>query len=248
MNQAKRALVLGGAGGMGAAGVTALVKAGWQVTIGDRSEPEGDLGAKAFFETDVSSDADLSAAVDGTVNLLGGLDAVWNNAGVCLLGNAETMKLEDFDKSYAINVRANAVLARLVVPHLRNAGGGSLLFTASGAGVFIAPGVMPYGVSKAALVAMTRHLALEYGKCGIRVNALCPGWIDTKFNTPSWELFGGREAFLEKVPASIPLGRMGTVEEMGDFVRFILSPEASFMTGQALTMDGGESLRAGATR
>ncbi|MBN3853965.1 SDR family oxidoreductase [Paraburkholderia sp. Ac-20340] len=248
MNQVKRALVIGGAGGMGAAGVKSLVKAGWQVTIADLSEPDVDLGSAAFFKTDVSSDADLRAAVEGSVKILGGLDAVWNNAGVCLLGNAETMKVEDFDKSYLVNVRANAILARLVVPHLRTAGGGSILFTASGAGVFIAPGVMPYGVSKAALVAMTRHLALEYGKCGIRVNALCPGWIDTKFNTPSWELFGGRETFLEKVPASIPLGRMGTVEEMGDFVRFILSPEASFMTGQALTMDGGESLRAGATR
>ncbi|WP_322092546.1 SDR family NAD(P)-dependent oxidoreductase [Paraburkholderia bannensis] len=248
MNNTKRALVIGGAGGMGAAGVAALLKDGWQVTVADRAEPEDNLGAAAFFKTDVSNDEELAEAVDGTVKLFGGLDAVWNNAGVCLLGNAETMKVEDFDKSYAVNVRANAILARLVVPHLRNAGGGSILFTASGAGVFIAPGVLPYGVTKAALVAMTRHLALEYGKCGIRVNALCPGWIDTQFNTPSWELFGGREAFLEKVPASIPLGRMGTVEEMGEFVRFILSPEAKFMTGQALTMDGGESLRAGATR
>jgi Dehydrogenases with different specificities (related to short-chain alcohol dehydrogenases) len=132
-------------------------------------------------------------------------------AGVCHVGSVESMDLDEFSLSFALNVRANAVLARSALPALRRAGGGSLLFTASGASVMVAKGSLPYIVSKSALLTMTR------------------------------------QAFLEKVPELVPLHRMGTVEEFGGIVRFILSQEARFMTGQALVIDGGESLIKGSS-
>ena len=95
---------------------------------------------------------------------------------------------------------------------------------------------------KAAALALARQVARDYSSEGIRVNALCPGWIDTPFNTPAWENFGGRERFLAEVPRLVPLGRIGTPEEAGKLACFLLSDDAAYMTGHALVADGGESL------
>jgi NAD(P)-dependent dehydrogenase (short-subunit alcohol dehydrogenase family) len=243
-----RVLVIGGSNGIGAAGVKALKAAGASIVLGDRSQPTVDLGVEAFCHVDIGNDEQIQQAVSTAAAKLGGLDAVWNNAGVLYDGTVEKMSLDEFTLSFNLNVRANAVLARTVIPVLRQNGGGSILFTASAASIMVSKGSLPYGVTKSALLTMTRQLALNYASEGIRVNALCPGWIDTPFNKPAWEAFGGREAFLETVPPSIPLQRMGTVEEMGAVVRFILSDDAKFFTGQAIVPDGGESLTVGATR
>lgn len=247
-NENQRILVIGGSSGMGEAGVRTLVAAGARVVMADVKPAPEDLGAKRVLKIDIGKDAEIGSVVSEAADILGGLDAVWNNAGVCYVGTVETMDLEAFDKSYALNVRANAILARAALPLLRKAGGGSLLFTASAASIMVAKGSLPYQMSKSALLTMTRQLALEYAADGIRVNALCPGWVDTPFNAPSWEMFGGYESFLQKVPELVPLRRMGTVEEFGAIVRFLLSPDARFMTGQAVVVDGGESLIKGPTR
>jgi NAD(P)-dependent dehydrogenase (short-subunit alcohol dehydrogenase family) len=244
----KRILVIGGASGIGAAGVRALNDAGARVVLGDLNPPSEELGAELFCPVDIGRDEQLLSIVGKANESLGGLDGVWNNAGVCHVGSVETMSLDGFDLCFRLNVRANAVLARAVIPILRAGGGGSILFTASAAGVMVEQSTLPYGVTKSALVTMTRQLALEYAKAGIRVNALCPGWVDTPFNKPAWDAFGGRDAFLEKVPPTIPLSRMGTVEEMGAVVRFLLSDDARFFTGQAIVPDGGQGLECGGTR
>jgi len=247
-NEKQRVLVIGGSSGMGEAGVRALLSAGARVVMADIKPSPEDLGAERVLTIDIGNDTAISSVVADAAAVLGGIDAVWNNAGVCYVGSVESMDLDAFDKSYALNVRANAVLARAVLPHLRKAGGGSLLFTASAASIMVAKGSLPYQMSKSALLTMTRQLALEYAADGIRVNALCPGWVDTPFNAPSWEMFGGYDSFLQKVPELVPLHRMGTVEEFGAIVKFILSAEARFMTGQAVVVDGGESLIKGPTR
>lgn len=243
-----RILVVGGSSGMGEAGVRALAASGARVVMADRKAAPDDLGAERVLAIDIGDDERIASAVAEAAEILGGLDAVWNNAGVCHVGTLESMELDAFDLSFALNVRANAVLARAALPLLREAGGGSLLFTASAASIMVAKGSLPYIVSKSALLTMTRQLALEYAGDNIRVNALCPGWVDTPFNAPAWEMFGGRESFLQKVPELVPLHRMGTVEEFGAIVRFILSADARFMTGQAVVVDGGESLIKGPTR
>ena len=112
----------------------------------------------------------------------------------------------DFDRSFAINVRAHAVVCGAAVPHLRAAGGGAICITASNSALLSEPQLAPYAVTKAAALALARQVARDYSSEGIRVNALCPGWIDTPFNTPAWENFGGRERFLTEVPRLVPAG------------------------------------------
>ena len=240
--QQQRILVIGGASGMGEAGIRALAASGARLVLADLKPAPENLPVERALSIDIADDARIAAVLDEAATVLGGLDAVWNNAGICHVGTVETMDMAGFDLSFALNVRANAVLARAALPHLRQAGGGSLLFTASAASVMVAKGSLPYIMSKSSLLTMTRQLALEYAAEGIRVNALCPGWVDTPFNAPAWDMMGGYDSFLQQVPNLVPLRRMGSVGEFGAIVRFILSQDASFMTGQAIVVDGGESL------
>jgi NAD(P)-dependent dehydrogenase (short-subunit alcohol dehydrogenase family) len=244
----KRALIIGGANGMGRAGVGALVATGWRVAVADRVRSEPVAGVHDVLTADLADDRSIVGAVAAAAESLGGLDAVWNHAGLLCVGDLETLDLADLDRSYAINLRANVVLARQVVGHLRAAGGGSLLFTSSAAGVNLGPGVLPYTVTKTALIALVRQLALTHAADGIRVNALCPGWVDTAFNEPAWEQFGGRAGFLDKLPELVPLGRMATLDEIGALVASLLGDAGAFITGQAIVVDGGEGLEKGSTR
>jgi dihydroanticapsin dehydrogenase len=241
-----RIVVLGGAGGIGAAGVRALVERGHRVAVADIASVPPDLGAEVALKADAGVDDDVASAVDRAVDVLGGLDAAWSHAGVQHLGTVESMTLDDFDRSYRINLRAHAILARAVIPHLRAVGGGSLLFTASGAGLVVDRAAVPYATMKAALVTFARLLALDHASDGIRVNALCPGWVDTPFNAPAYEQLGGYEAFLAAVPDLTPLGRVAGPDEIGRLAAWILTaPEASYITGQPIVADGGDTLRYG---
>jgi len=148
--------------------------------------------------------------------------------------------VEAFDRSYALNVRSHFVCAQVAVPHLRSAGGGSLLVTASNAGLQTEGRMLAYATTKAAAVALVRNLARDHAPDRIRVNALCPGFIDTPFNAPVWDTFGGREAFVSGIGETIPLGRMGTPEEVARQALFLLSDAVALMTGQVLAADGGE--------
>ena len=171
-----------------------------------------EIGASAFH-VDATDTAALQAFVAAAAEALGGLDYVWSNVGIQIAGSVEQASPEDFDRSFAINVRAHAVVCGAAVPHLRASGGGAICITASNSALLSEPQLAPYAVTKAAALALARQVARDYSGEGIRVNALCPGWIDTPFNTPAWENFGGRERFLEEVPRLVPLGRIGTPEE-----------------------------------
>lgn len=173
--ESQRVFVLGGAGGIGAAGVRALVAAGHRVAVADIARVPPELGAEVALTADAGVDDKVTAAVGQAVDALGGLDAAWSHAGVQLLGTVESMALDDLDRSYRINLRAHAVFARAVIPHLRAASGGSLLFTASGAGLVVDRAAIPYATIKSALVTFARLLALDHAADRIRVNALCPG-------------------------------------------------------------------------
>jgi NAD(P)-dependent dehydrogenase (short-subunit alcohol dehydrogenase family) len=100
--------------------------------------------------------------------------------------------------------------------------------------------MLPYAVTKAAALALARQVARDFAGDGIRVNALCPGWVDTPFNEPAWRAYGGRESFLESVPKLVPLGRISTPEEIARLACFLLSEEAAYVTGHAFVADGGE--------
>jgi NAD(P)-dependent dehydrogenase (short-subunit alcohol dehydrogenase family) len=243
---AMRTLILGCATGIGNAGARLLAARGDRLALGDIDGPgvaalAAELGA-ASFQVDAVKTVDLQAFVDAAADALGGLDYVWSNVGVQIAGSVEEASADDFDRSFAINVRAHAIVCGAAVPHLRAAGGGAICITASNSALLSEPKLAPYAVTKAAAVALARQVARDYSGEGIRVNALCPGWIDTPFNTPSWENFGGRERFLEAVPRLVPLGRIGSSEEAAKLACFLLSDDAAYMTGHALVADGGESL------
>jgi len=241
-----RVAVLGCATGIGAAGVQLLAARGDRLALGDVNEPAlralaTEVGAQATV-LDAAEPEAVRGFADEAAEALGGLDAAWSNVGVQIAATAETATVEELDRSWAINVRAHAVLCGAAIPHLRDAGGGPILVTASNAALLSEPGMLPYSVTKAAALALARQVARDFAADGIRVNALCPGWVDTPFNEPAWRAYGGRESFLESVPNLVPLGRISTPEEIARLACFLLSEEAAYVTGHAFVADGGELL------
>jgi NAD(P)-dependent dehydrogenase (short-subunit alcohol dehydrogenase family) len=241
-----RVAVLGCATGIGAAGARLLAARGDRLALGDKNRPAlevlaGELDAE-WSELDASDPEAVRAFVGEAAALLGGLDAAWSNLGVQIAGTAETVSVEELDRSWAVNVRAHVVLCGTAVPHLRAAGGGAILVTASNSALLSEAGMLPYAVTKAAALALARQVARDFAADGIRVNALCPGWVDTPFNEPAWRAYGGRERFLEAAPGLVPLGRISTPEEIARLACFLLSEDAAYVTGHAFVADGGELL------
>lgn len=242
----RRAVILGCATGIGAEGARILAGEGWELALLDVSKPgvsaiADELGATPYV-VDASDPSALSAALEDALAALGQVDAVWSNVGVQTAGGVEEAAVAELDRCYALNVRSHFVTAKHTVPALRAAGGGSLLLTASNAGLFPDRNFVAYSATKAATIAMAKLMAVDHARDRIRVNALCPGWVDTPFNTPVWESYGGREQFLADVPQLVPLGRIADAREMAAIACRLLSDEFSLMTGQAIVVDGGELL------
>lgn len=241
-----RVALLGSATGIGAAGTRVLREKGHELVLGDVNAAALEELAREVDATAVVLDASDPEAVRGFVDEaateLGGLDSAWSNLGVQIAATAETVTVEELDHSWAINVRAHAVLCGAAVRHLRDAGGGSILITASNAALLSEAGMLPYTVTKAAAVALARQVARDFASVGIRVNALCPGWVDTPFNEPAWRAYGGREGFLEAVPDLVPLRRISSPDEIARLAAFLLSDDAAYVTGHAFVADGGELL------
>jgi NAD(P)-dependent dehydrogenase (short-subunit alcohol dehydrogenase family) len=241
-----RVALLGCATGIGAAGARFLAERGDSLALGDVNEEAletlaGELGAPRVV-LDAADPEAVRSFVGEAAEALGGLDAAWSNLGVQIAATAETVTVEELDRSWAINVRAHAVLCGAAVPHLRAAGGGAILITASNAGLLSEAGMLPYSITKAAAIALARQVARDFAVDGIRVNALCPGWVDTPFNEPAWRAYGGRDAFLEAVPELVPLRRISSPEEIARVAGFLLSDDAAYVTGHAFVADGGELL------
>jgi NAD(P)-dependent dehydrogenase (short-subunit alcohol dehydrogenase family) len=241
-----RVAVLGSATGIGAAGARLLAKRGYRLALGDLNadalnDLAGELGATAVV-LDASDPEAVRGFVDRAASELGGLDAAWSNLGIQIAATAETVTVEELDRSWAINVRAHAVLCGAAIPHIRTAGGGAILITASNAALLSEAGMLPYTVTKAAAVALARQVARDFASDGVRVNALCPGWVDTPFNEPAWRAYGGREKFIEAVPDLVPLRRISTPDEIARLAAFLLSDDAAYVTGHAFVADGGELL------
>lgn len=240
------AIVSGCARGIGAAGVRELAQSGWKLALLDRDSAVQDLatqvGAVHCEVVDAGDPAALEAAVVAATQALGSIDAVWSNAGVQVSGGIDAVSAADWEVSWAVNVRAHALLSRLTLPALRTSRG-SFLVTASNSGLLAESEMVAYSVTKAAAIALVRCLARDHATSGVRFNALCPGYVDTAFNGPIWSLVGGREQFLNQVGTTIPMGRMASAEEIGRLAVWLLTDErASYITGQAIVADGGETL------
>ena len=191
---------------------------------------------------DVTDDAALEAAIAATSARHGRLDVLHSHAGIQIEGRLEDVSAADMDASWALNVRAHFVAARAALAPMRAQGGGSVIVTSSNSGVQHDRGMIAYCTTKHAVLAMTRQMAADYAREGIRFNALCPGFIDTPFNKGFEVQMGGRDRLEAYIAGEIPMGRWGTVEEIAEGIVYLASDRSSFMTGHALVIDGGECI------
>ncbi len=234
-------LVTGAASGIGAAIARQLIEAGASVLLTDLNDAAGsalaaELGERARYRhCDVTRLEDVDAACTDAVAAFGKLTILVNNAGLGSLGECSTLPLDEWHKVIDVNLHGVFHGCRVGVPHLKAAGGGSIINTASLSGVRADHGFAAYNAAKAAVINLTRTLALDHGKEGIRANAICPGWIDTPL-TEGTKLF---EPIAEAWRQAIPLGRAGTAEEVANLAVFLASPLASYITGAAMLVDGG---------
>lgn len=245
------AVVTGAGSGIGRAGAVSMAREGAAIVVADRDKKagaetvkriEGSGGQAVSIPTDVGVDADLDRLVKKAIETFGRIDILHSHAGIQVEGPLESVDADGMDRSWSINVRAHFRLARLVMPHMRAQGGGSIIVTSSNSGVFYDHEMIAYATTKHAAVAMVKQIAIDYGKYNVRVNALCPGWVDTPFNDAFTRQMGGRDALLRYVREKIPMGRFASVEEIAESILFLASDRSSFMTGHALVLDGGECI------
>jgi meso-butanediol dehydrogenase/(S,S)-butanediol dehydrogenase/diacetyl reductase len=246
MNQldGKVAVITGGASGIGLVTAKCFVEAGAEVVIGDVQDGVAvarELGA-SFVKTDVRDPDAVEALVRSAVAGHGRLDVLFNNAGIEFHGPLAATDPDDHRRMVDINLNgAYYGLQSAIRAMLDNAGPqrGSIINTASVAGLVGCPGLSTYNATKAGLVMLTRNAALEYGPFGIRVNAVCPGIIRTPMAAQSVAELGGAD-YLEGLGSKIhPLGRLGEPEDVARLVRFLASDDSSFISGAAIPIDGG---------
>lgn len=249
--QDRVAIVTAAGSGIGRAGAAKMASEGATVVIADLSPERSEdtaaqiraAGGRAEAQpTDVTSAAAVDALVRETLSRHGRIDILHSHAGVQVGGGIEDVDVAGLDRSHEVNVRAHFRLSKAVVPAMKQQSGGVILLTSSNAGVVPDYGMLAYLTTKAAVVMMAKQMALDLAPYGIRVNALCPGWVDTPFNEPYIKEFGGRDAVEEVIRKRVPLGRWGTAEDMAEAILFLVSDRSAFMTGQALVVDGGECL------
>jgi NAD(P)-dependent dehydrogenase (short-subunit alcohol dehydrogenase family) len=223
-----RALVTGGGSGIGAAVAHRLADDGFDITIADL-EPDAvatDLGATAL-RLDVRDEAQVAQAMDG-------VEVLVNAAGIGSTSDAPGTTLEVWEDVFAVNARGTFLCCKHVIPGMKARGGGAIVNVASVAGLIGLKNRAAYSASKGAVIALTRALAVDHVGDGIRVNAVCPGTIDTPWVQ---RLVAGAGESLDALKARQPMGRLGTPEEVADAVLYLTTAE--FATGTILTVDGG---------
>ena len=238
-------LIVGGATGIGRATALAMASDGHVVTLADLDPAGAERVASEAQGTVVPVTCDVGtvdgprSAVEAAVAAGGGLDTLVANAGVLIAHPLAEWTVEDWDRSMAVNLRGPFLLAQAAAPHLTRSSNASIVFTAS-TGAFRGHAGMPaYAASKAAIVNLVRALADELSPSGIRVNAVCPGWIDTPFNDPHWEHQTDAAAARADLERAIPMRRQGTPEDVVGAMRFLASSASAYVTGTALVVDGG---------
>lgn len=245
------AIVTGAGSGIGRASAAIIGANGAIVGVADRSA----AGAQATVEMiiaaggraqamvfDLTDDAAMEAAFGSFIAQHGRIDILHNHAGAQVEGNLQQVSLSGFDASWALNVRAHFLGSRLVIGPMKAAGRGVILNTSSSSGVLYDREMIAYTTTKHAVIAMTRQMAGDYARFGIRVNALCPGWVDTPFNAPFIAQMGGRDQIDAYIRDKVPLGRWAQVDEIAEAVLFLVSDRSSYVTGQILVVDGGETV------
>jgi NAD(P)-dependent dehydrogenase (short-subunit alcohol dehydrogenase family) len=244
----KVAIITGGAGGIGEACVRTFVREGASVALldlpGRRADGEAiaaEIGDKAIFVAcDVTSAEDCAAAVARSRESLGAPDILVNNAGISITGGLEEISEPDWDKTFAVNVKSIFLVGREVIPLMRQAGGGTIINVASESAFIGIPMHPAYCASKAAVVHLTRCLAVRHAPDRIRVNALCPGTIDTPLYRGFLAQQADPDAIHRKVVDMHPLG-LGSVDDIALAATYLASNESGYVTGAPMLVDGGST-------
>ena len=248
--EGKVAVVTGGAMGIGGATARRLAQDGASVLVADIEDEAAAAnvqrirqtgGTAEAFHVDVGSREGAGRMVERAVELWGRLDIVINNAYAGVFpGDAVTLAEDDWDRSMDVGLKAMFRAAKHAVPHIRQAGGGAMVNVASVHGLLVAPGWLAYETLKHGVIGLTRQMAAEYGPVGIRVNAVCPGHIVTERIQVQWDAHPDGLRFFEQ---QYPVRRTGKPVDIANAIAFLCSAEASFITGQALAVDGGLTIQ-----
>ncbi|MHB1959881.1 MAG: SDR family NAD(P)-dependent oxidoreductase [Acidobacteriaceae bacterium] len=247
----KIAIVTGSAAGIGRASCLLFAKQGASVAAVD-CDAHGNAklveeirclgGIAEALTADVSSARDVERAVQQILSKWQRVDILFNNAGIVAGGKVHTLTEEDWDRSFAINVKSMFLFSRAVIPSFLRHGGGVILNTSSTTALRVAPDRALYTATKGAIFSLTKSMALDYALDNIRVNCLCPGTTDTPSLRARLNAGGNTEEMTKKFIARQPLRRLGNAEEMAQAALYLVSDDASFVTGSAFQIDGGMSL------
>jgi NAD(P)-dependent dehydrogenase (short-subunit alcohol dehydrogenase family) len=241
----KIGIVTGAGSGIGRACAIALVREGARVVLvgrrKDRVEKVAhEIGDSAFaIAADVSKTSELNPLFDRTISRFGGLNFLLNNAGVLHIGNVEQITEEQWDHTFDINVRAVWLLSRAALPHMRKAGGGSIMNVASTLGLVGARNRAAYAPSKGAVIQLTKSMAVDHGHENIRVNAICPSFVETELTAGILRQVSDPAVVLRDRTAAHPIGRLGRPEDIAGLAVYLASDESSWVTGAVLPVDGG---------
>ncbi|MFB0928274.1 MAG: SDR family NAD(P)-dependent oxidoreductase [Acidimicrobiales bacterium] len=243
----KVAVITGGASGIGAATARRLVSEGASVVLGDLQEEATvalaqELGDSVIAHViDVTNLEAVEAMMAEAVNEFGHLDIVFNNAGISSFGRVDELDIDEWHR--VIDVDLNAVFygCRAALPHLRANGGGAIVNTASISGLFGDWGLPAYNAAKGAVMNLTRALAADHARDGIRVNAVCPGGVVTAMT----DSLANSHRAQEHYERLVPMARMGQADEIASAVAFLASDDASYVTGHGLVVDGGVTATTG---
>ena len=235
----KAAIITGGASGIGAETAKLFLEEGAKVVIVDMNEEKGktfeqelkEQGKEVLFvKADVTNEADIQNVFSQTKSTFGGVDILFNNAGIGAVKPTDELPFSEWRKTLAVDLDGVFLFAQAAIKEFLQSGGGVIINTASMYGLVGAAGSAAYNAAKAGVVNFTRSIALEYATRNIRVNAICPGFIDTPI------LGDTDRSFLIE---ATPMERLGNPEEIAKAVLFLASDDSSFMTGSALVVDGG---------
>ncbi|MBV7337605.1 glucose 1-dehydrogenase [Chloroflexi bacterium TSY] len=242
----KIAIITGAAGGIGRAAALRFAAEGAQVIAIDNREdgvqdtarmvPVDSPGSISAFGVDVSQAAEVKDLISMTEERFGALDVIFSNAAIMRDGSVVDLPEDDWDAMFAVNVKGSYLFGKYGIPLMRRNGGGSFILTASANSFYAESDIAGYCATKGAVMQLTRAMAIDHGPEGVRVNCICPGWIDTPMSQPFLDENPEGRVFAGKIA---PLGRIGQPEDVAEVALFLASDQARFITGSAYNVDGG---------